>query len=94
MDKYLTLLREYREFQKETLTKEKEEIYSMVEEILFYSNIMDYLENEEPEEEIIEKIKSLEDMYKFYMEDDIYYVRRREDIQAFIEEYITSLEEN
>lgn len=94
MNNYQNLLDEYIEFEEETLEKDSREVYSMAGQIKFYSDVMNYLEYGKIELRELEKIKSLKDLYYFYMESDDYIVGRFEDTQNLIEAYIKSLEEN
>ena len=94
MNNYQNLLEEYTEFEEETLEKDSREVYSMAGQIKFYSDVMNYLEYGDIKVRDLEKIKSLKDLYYFYMESDDYIVGRFEDTQNLIEAYIKSLEEN
>ena len=94
MKNYQKLLDEYIVFEKETLEKDSREVYSMAEQIKFYNDVMNYLEYGDIKVRDLEKIKSLKDLYYFYMESDDYIVGRFEDTQNLIEAYIKSLEEN
>ena len=94
MKNYQKLLDEYIVFEKETLEKDSREVYSMAEQIKFYNDVMNYLEYEDIMVRDLEKIKSLKDLYYFYMESDDYIVRRFEDTQNLIEAYIKRLEDN
>lgn len=94
MKNYQKLLDEYIVFEKETLEKDSREVYSMAEQIKFYTDVMNYLEYGDIKVRDLEKIKSLKDLYYFYMESDDYIVGRFENTQNFIEAYIKSLEEN
>lgn len=94
MKNYQKLLDEYIVFEKETLEKDSREVYSMAEQIKFYNDVMNYLEYGDIKVRDLEKIKSLEDLYYFYMESDDYIVRRFEDTQNLIEAYIKRLEDN
>ena len=94
MNNYQKLLDEYIEFEEETLEKDSREVYTMAEQIKFYTDIMNYLEYGDIKIRDLEKIKSLKDLYYFYMESDDYIVGRFEDTEDFIEAYIKSLEEN
>ena len=94
MKNYQKLLDEYIVFEKETLEKDSREVYSMAEQIKFYNDVMNYLEYGGIKVRDLEKIKSLKDLYYFYMESDDYIVGRFENTQNFIEAYIKSLEEN
>lgn len=94
MKNYQKLLDEYIVFEKETLEKDSREVYSMAEQIKFYNDVMNYLEYGDIKVRDLEKIKSLKDLYYFYMESDEYIVRRFEDTQNLIEAYIKRLEDN
>ena len=94
MKNYQKLLDEYIVFEKETLEKDSREVYSMAEQIKFYDDVMNYLEYGDIKVRDLEKIKSLKDLYYFYMESDDYIVRRFEDTQNLIEAYIKRLEDN
>ncbi|AVQ17808.1 hypothetical protein [Fusobacterium mortiferum] len=94
MKNYQKLLDEYIVFEKETLEKDSREVYSMAEQIKFYNDVMNYLEYGDIKVRDLEKIKSLKDLYYFYMESDDYIVRRFEDTQNLIEAYIKRLEDN
>ena len=94
MNNYQNLLEEYTEFEEETLEKDSREVYSMAGQIKFYSDVMNYLEYGDIKVRDLEKIKSLKDLYYFYMESDDYIVGRFEDTQNLIEAYIKRLEEN
>ncbi len=94
MKNYQNLLDEYIGFEEETLEKDSREVYSMAGQIKFYNDVMNYLEYGKIELRELEKIKSLKDLYYFYMESDDYIVGRFEDTQNLIEAYIKSLEEN
>ena len=94
MKNYQKLLDEYIVFEKETLEKDSREVYSMAEQIKFYNDVMNYLEYGDIKVRDLEKIKSLKDLYYFYMESDDYIVGRFEDTQNLIEAYIKRLEEN
>lgn len=94
MNNYQKLLDEYIEFEEETLEKNSREVYTMAEQIKFYTDIMNYLEYGDIKIRDLEKIKSLKDLYYFYMESDGYIVGRFEDTEDFIEAYIKRLEEN
>ena len=94
MNNYQKLLDEYIEFEEETLEKNSREVYTMAEQIKFYTDVMNYLEYGDIKIRDLEKIKSLKDLYYFYMESDGYIVGRFEDTEDFIEAYIKRLEEN
>ena len=94
MNNYQNLLNEYIKFEEETLEKDSREVYSMAEQIKFYNDVMNYLEYGDIKVRDLEKIKSLKDLYYFYMESDDYIVRRFEDTQNLIEAYIKRLEDN
>lgn len=94
MKNYQKLLDEYIVFEKETLEKDSREVYSMTEQIKFYNDVMNYLEYGDIKVRDLEKIKSLKDLYYFYMESDDYIVGRFEDTQNLIEAYIKRLEDN
>jgi hypothetical protein len=94
VNNYQKLLDEYIEFEEETLEKDSREVYTMAEQIKFYTDIMNYLEYGDIKIRDLEKIKSLKDLYYFYMESDGYIVGRFEDTEDFIEAYIKRLEEN
>lgn len=94
MKNYQKLLDKYIVFEKETLEKDSKEVYSMAEQIKFYNDVMNYLEYGDIKVRDLEKIKSLKDLYYFYMESDDYIVRRFEDTQNLIEAYIKRLEDN
>lgn len=94
MKNYQKLLDEYIVFEKETLEKDSREVYSMAEQIKFYNDVMNYLEYGDIKVRDLEKIKSLKDLYYFYMESDDYIVGSFEDTQNFIRTYIKSLEDN
>ena len=94
MNNYQNLLNEYIEFEEETLEKDSREVYSMAGQIKFYNDVMNYLEYGDIKVRDLEKIKSLKDLYYFYMESDDYIVGRFEDTQNLIEAYIKRLEEN
>lgn len=94
MNNYQNLLDEYIGFEEETLEKDSREVYSMTEQIKFYNDVMNYLEYGDIKVRDLEKIKSLKDLYYFYMESDDYIVRRFEDTQNLIEAYIKRLEDN
>ena len=93
MNNYQNLLNEYIEFEEETLEKDSREVYSMAGQIKFYNDVMNYLEYGDIKVRDLEKIKSLKDLYYFYMESDDYIVGRFEDTEDFIEAYIKRLEE-
>lgn len=94
MNNYQNLLDEYIGFEEETLEKDSREVYTMAGQIKFYNDVMNYLEYGDIKVRDLEKIKSLKDLYYFYMESDDYIVGRFENTQNFIEAYIKSLEEN
>lgn len=94
MNNYQNLLEEYTEFEEETLEKDSREVYSMAGQIKFYNDVMNYLEYGDIKVRDLEKIKSLKDLYYFYMESDDYIVGRFEDTQNLIEAYIKRLEDN
>lgn len=94
MKNYQKLLDEYIVFEKETLEKDSREVYSMAGQIKFYNDVMNYLEYGDIKVRDLEKIKSLKDLYYFYMESDDYIVGRFEDTQNLIEAYIKRLEDN
>ena len=94
MKNYQKLLDEYIVFEKETLEKDSREVYSMAEQIKFYNDVMNYLEYGDIKVRDLEKIKSLKDLYYFYMESDDYIVGRFEDTQNLIETYIKRMEGN
>lgn len=94
MNNYQKLVDEYIKFEEETLEKDSREVYSMAGQIKFYTDVMNYLEYEDIKVRDLEKIKSLKDLYYFYMESDDYIVRRFEDTQNLIEAYIKRLEDN
>lgn len=94
MKNYQKLLDEYIVFEKETLEKDSREVYSMAEQIKFYNDVMNYLEYGDIKVRDLEKIKSLKDLYYFYMESDDYIIRRFEDTQNLIVAYIKRLEDN
>ncbi len=94
MNNYQRLVDEYIRFEEETLEKDSREVYSMVGQIKFYNDVMNYLEYGDIKVRDLEKIKSLKDLYYFYMESDDYIVGRFEDTQNLIEAYIKRLEEN
>lgn len=85
MNNYQRLVDEYIRFEEETLEKDSREIYSMAGQINFYTNIMNYLEYGDIKVRDLEMIKSLKDLYYFYMESDDYIVGRFEDTQNLIE---------
>ena len=66
----------------------------MAGQIKFYNDVMNYLEYGDIKVRELEKIKSLKDLYYFYMESDDYIVGRFEDTENFIEAYIKRLEGN
>ena len=94
MNNYQRLVDEYIKFEEETLEKDSREVYSMAGQIKFYNDVMNYLEYGDIKVRDLEKIKSLKDLYYFYMESDDYIVGRFEDTQNLIEAYIKRLEEN
>ena len=94
MNNYQNLLDEYIRFEEETLEKDSREVYSMAGQINFYTNIMNYLEYGDIKVRDLAKIKSLKDLYCFYMVGDDYIVGSFEDTQNFIRTYIKSLEDN
>ena len=94
MNNYQNLLDEYIKFEEETLEKDSREVYSMAGQIKFYNDVMNYLEYGDIKVRDLEKIKSLKDLYYFYMESDDYIVGRFEDTQNLIEAYIKRLEDN
>lgn len=94
MKNYQKLLDEYIVFEEETLEKDSREVYSMAGQIKFYNDVMNYLEYGDIKVRDLEKIKSLKDLYYFYMESDDYIVGRFEDTQNLIEAYIKRLEGN
>ena len=94
MNNYQNLLDEYIRFEEETLEKDNREVYSMAGQIKFYNDVMNYLEYGDIKVRDLEKIKSLKDLYYFYMESDDYIVGRFEDTQNLIEAYIKNLEDN
>lgn len=94
MNNYQKLVDEYIKFEEETLEKDSREVYSMAGQIKFYNDVMNYLEYGDIKVRDLEKIKSLKDLYYFYMESDDYIVGRFEDIQNLIEAYIKRLEGN
>ena len=94
MNNYQNLLNEYIKFEEETLEKDSREVYSMAEQIKFYNDVMNYLEYGDIKVRDLEKIKSLKDLYYFYMESDDYIVGRFEDTQNLIEAYIKRMEGN
>ena len=94
MNNYQRLVDEYIGFEEETLEKDSREVYSMAGQIKFYNDVMNYLEYGDIKVRELEKIKSLKDLYYFYMESDDYIVGRFENTQNFIEAYIKSLEDN
>ncbi len=94
MNNYQNLLNEYIKFEEETLEKDSREVYSMAGQIKFYSDVMNYLEYGKIKVRELEKIKSLKDLYYFYMESDDYIVGKFEDTEDFIEAYINRVEGN
>ena len=94
MNNYQNLLDEYIGFEEETLEKDSREVYSMAGQIKFYNDVMNYLEYGDIKVRELEKIKSLKDLYYFYMESDDYIVGRFEDTQNLIEAYIKRMEGN
>jgi hypothetical protein len=94
MNNYQRLVDEYIGFEEETLEKDSREVYSMAGQIKFYNDVMNYLEYGDIKVRELEKIKSLKDLYYFYMESDDYIVGRFEDTENFIEAYIKRLEGN
>ena len=94
MNNYQRLVDEYIGFEEETLEKDSREVYSMAGQIKFYNDVMNYLEYGDIKVRDLEKIKSLKDLYYFYMESDDYIVGRFEDTEDFIEAYIKRVEEN
>ena len=94
MNNYQNLLDEYIRFEEETLEKDSREVYSMAGQIKFYNDVMNYLEYGDIKVRDLEKIKSLKDLYYFYMESNDYIVGRFEDTQNLIEAYIKNLEDN
>ena len=94
MNNYQRLVDEYIGFEEETLEKDSREVYSMAGQIKFYNDVMNYLEYGDIKVRELEKIKSLKDLYYFYMESDDYIVGRVEDTENFIEAYIKRLEGN
>ena len=94
MNNYQNLLDEYTKFKEETLEKDSREVYSMAGQIKFYTDIMNYLEYWDIKVRDLEKIKSLKDLYYFYMESDDYIVGRFEDTQNIIKAYIKRVEGN
>ena len=94
MNNYQNLLNEYIKFEEETLEKDSREVYSMAGQIKFYSDVMNYLEYRKIEVRDLEKIKSLKDLYYFYMESDDYIIGKFEDTEDFIEAYINRVEGN
>ena len=87
MNNYQNLLKEYIGFEEETLEKDSREVYSMAGQIKFYNDVMNYLEYGDIKVRDLEKIKSLKDLYYFYMESDDYIVGRFENTQNLIEAY-------
>ena len=94
MNNYQRLVDEYIRFEEETLEKDSREVYSMAGQIKFYNDVMNYLEYGDIKVRELEKIKSLKDLYYFYMESDDYIVGRFEDTQNLIEAYIKRMEGN
>lgn len=94
MNNYQNLLDEYTKFKEKTLEKDSREVYSMAGQIKFYTDIMNYLEYWDIKVRDLEKIKSLKDLYYFYMESDDYIVGRFEDTQNLIKAYIKRVEGN
>ncbi|MCI7664677.1 MAG: hypothetical protein MSS45_00840 [Fusobacterium mortiferum] len=94
MNNYQRLVDEYIKFEEETLEKDSREVYSMAGQIKFYNDVMNYLEYGDIKVRDLEKIKSLKDLYYFYMESDDYIVGRFEDTQNLIEAYIKRVEDN
>ena len=94
MNNYQNLLDEYTKFKEETLEKDSREVYSMAGQIKFYTDIMNYLEYWDIKVRDLEKIRSLKDLYYFYMESDDYIVGRFEDTQNLIKAYIKRVEGN
>ena len=94
MNNYQRLVDEYIGFEEETLEKDSREVYSMAGQIKFYNDVMNYLEYGDIKVKNLEKIKSLKDLYYFYMESDDYIVGRFEDTQNLIEAYIKRMEGN
>ena len=94
MNNYQNLLDEYIGFEEEILEKDSREVYTMAGQIKFYTDIMNYLEYGDIKVKNLEKIKSLKDLYYFYMESDDYTVGRFEDTQNLIEAYIKRMEGN
>lgn len=94
MNNYQNLLDEYIGFEEEILEKDSREVYTMAGQIKFYIDIMNYLEYGDIKVKDLEKIKSLKDLYYFYMESDDYIVGRFEDTQNLIEAYIKRMEGN
>ena len=94
MNNYQRLVDEYIGFEEETLEKDSREVYSMAGQIKFYNDVMNYLEYGDIKVRELEKIKSLKDLYYFYMESDDYIVGRFEDTQNLIEAYIKRMEGN
>lgn len=76
MNNYQRLVDEYIGFEEETLEKDSREVYSMAGQIKFYNDVMNYLEYGDIKVRELEKIKSLKDLYYFYMESDDYIVGR------------------
>lgn len=94
MNNYQNLLDEYIGFEEEILEKDSREVYTMAGQIKFYTDIMNYLGYGDIKVKNLEKIKSLKDLYYFYMESDDYIVGRFEDTQNLIEAYIKRMEGN
>ena len=94
MNNYQRLVDEYIKFEEKKKKKDSREVYSMAGQIKFYTDVMNYFEYGDIKVRDLEKIKSLKDLYYFYMESDDYIVGRFEDTQNLIEAYIKRLEEN
>lgn len=94
MERYIQLFKEYRIIRKNLLERFEKQVKGIMEELKFYTDVMNYLEYGDIKIWDLEKIKSLKDLYYFYMESDDYIVGRFEDTEDFIEAYIKSLEEN
>ena len=94
MNNYQRLVDEYIRFEEETLEKDSREVYSMAEQIKFYNDVMNYLEYGDIKVRDLEKIKSLKDLYYFYMESDDYIVGRFTALPPIINAYIKRLEDN